>query len=157
MAKLKKSNREKLADDKDLPKIIEIDERMSKRWGEGTCVIPAPREVDELMKKVRKGRVTTINDIRAALARRHGATIACPITTGIFANVAARAAEEDAAEGRKRITPYWRTLKLGGVLNEKFPGGMAAQKARLEGEGHDVVAKGKKHVVADYEKRLAKL
>jgi hypothetical protein len=157
VAKLKKSYREKLADDKDLPKVIEIDERMSKRWGEGTCVIPAPREVDELMKKVRKGGLTTINEIRAELARRHGADIACPITTGIFAGIAARAAEEDAAEGRKRITPYWRTLKKGGVVNEKYPGGVEGQTAKLEAEGHEVIARGKKHVVADYEKRLVKL
>jgi hypothetical protein len=72
---VKKSWREKLADDKGLPKVIEIDERMSKRWGTGTCVIPAPREVDELMKKVPQGKLTTINDLRAALARRAGATI----------------------------------------------------------------------------------
>jgi hypothetical protein len=157
MAKPKKSNREKLADDKGLPQVVEINEKMSKRWGEGTCVIPAPREVDELMKKVRKGRLTTINEIRAALAERHGADIACPITTGIFAGIAARAAEEEAEEGRKRITPYWRTLKTGGVVNEKYPGGAAGQKAKLEAEGHEVIAKGKKHVVADYEKRLAKL
>jgi hypothetical protein len=75
MAKAKKSWREKLADDKGLPKVIKIDERMSKCWGEGTCVIPAPREVDELMRKVPRGKLTTINDVRAALARRHGATI----------------------------------------------------------------------------------
>lgn len=71
----KKSWREKLADDKDLPKVIKIGERLSQRWGEGTCVIPAPREVDELMRKVPRGKLTTINDVRAALARRHGATI----------------------------------------------------------------------------------
>lgn len=75
MARAKKSWREKLADDKDLPKVIKIGERMSKRWGTGTCVIPAPREVDELMRKVPRGKLTTINDVRAALARRHGATI----------------------------------------------------------------------------------
>jgi hypothetical protein len=72
---MRKSWREKLADDKDLPRVVEIDARMGKRWGEGTCVIPAPREVDELMRKVPKGKLTTINDIRAALARRHGASI----------------------------------------------------------------------------------
>jgi hypothetical protein len=60
---------------KDLPKVVEIDVRMRKRWGEGTCVIPAPREVDELMGKVPKGKLVTVNDLRAALARRHGATI----------------------------------------------------------------------------------
>jgi len=75
MAKAKKSWREKLADDKDLPKVIKIDERLSKRWGTGTCVIPAPREVDELMKKVPQGKLATIKDIRAALARKHGAAI----------------------------------------------------------------------------------
>ncbi len=60
---------------KDLPRIVEIDARMRKSWGEGTCVIPAPREVDELMGRVPKGKLATINDLRAALARRHGATI----------------------------------------------------------------------------------
>ncbi len=74
MAKRKMSWREKLADDKDLPKVIKISERLSKRWGEGTCVVPAPREVDELMRRVPRGKVTTINDLRAALARRHGAS-----------------------------------------------------------------------------------
>lgn len=77
--------------------------------------------------------------------------------TGIFAKISPYAAEEEAAEGRKRTTPYWRTLKVGGTLNEKYPGGLEAQKKRLEEEGHAVAAKGKKYVVADYGKRLAKL
>ena len=75
MAKLRKSWQEKLADDKDLPRVVEIDERMSKRWGTGTCVIPAPREVDEIMRRVPLGRLTTINEIRAFLAHKHGASI----------------------------------------------------------------------------------
>jgi alkylated DNA nucleotide flippase Atl1 len=155
--KPKKSWREKLMDDKDLPRVIKISGKMSRRWGTGTVAIPAPREVDALMKKVRKGKVTTINDIRSAVARKHCATIGCPITCGIFAWIAANAAAEEAAEGRKRITPYWRTLKTGGFLNEKYPGGTAAQKRLLESEGHKVVRKGKRHVVADLDKCLATL
>jgi len=150
MAK-KKSWREKLADSKDLPKVIEINDKMSKRWGTGTCVIPAPIEVDEIMKTVPKGKLITINDIREKLARKHGATIGCPITCGIFAWVAAHAAEEEAAEGKKDITPYWRTLKSGGVINEKYPGGVDNLKKLLESEGHKVMQKGKKYVVEDYE------
>jgi hypothetical protein len=119
----RKSWREKLADSKDLPRVEEIDQSKSKRWGAGTFVIPAPIEVDRIMRKVPKGKVITINEIRAILAKRHGATIGCPITTGIFAWISAHAAEEDAAEGKKRITPYWRTLKSTGVLNAKYPGG----------------------------------
>ncbi|MBN2099356.1 MAG: MGMT family protein [Dehalococcoidia bacterium] len=135
---LRKSWRDKLADSKDLPRVVEINDRMSQRWGVGTCVIPAPLEVDELMRKVPRGKLTTINEIRAALAWRHGATIGCPITTGIFAGIAARAAEEAAAEGKRNITPYWRTLKSGGDLNPKYPGGAEAQAARLKDEGHAV-------------------
>jgi hypothetical protein len=108
------------------------------------------------MRKVPKGRVTTINEIRAHLARKHKATIACPLTTGIFAWIAAHAADEAAAEGVKRITPYWRTLKAGGELNPKFPGGVPALKTRLEAEGHRVVQKGTRFVVVDLEKVLFK-
>ena len=105
MAKIRKSWREKLADSKDLPKVVEINDKMSKRWGTGTVVIPAPIEVDEIMKKVPKGKLITVNEIRAILAKKHGATIGCPLTTGIFAWIAANAAEEAAAEGKKDITP----------------------------------------------------
>jgi alkylated DNA nucleotide flippase Atl1 len=156
---LRKSWQQKLADSKDLPKVVEIDERMSQRWGTGTCVIPAPLEVDALMRKVPKGKVTTINEIRAALAGRHRATIGCPITTGIFAGIAARAAEEMAAEGKKGITPYWRTLKSSGELNPKYPGGVEAQAARLMDEGHTIELGRDKQPrrVKDFEKHLVKL
>jgi alkylated DNA nucleotide flippase Atl1 len=156
---LRKSWREKLADSKDLPRVVEINERMSRRWGTGTCVIPAPMEVDALMRKVPKGKVTTINEIRGALARRHGATIGCPITTGIFAGIAARAAEEAVAEGQRRITPYWRTLKSGGELNPKCPGGVEAQAVRLKDEGHTIEFGRDKRPkrVKEFEKSLVKL
>jgi alkylated DNA nucleotide flippase Atl1 len=153
----RKSWREKLADDKNLPKVARIEGALSRRWGSGTVVVPAPREVDAAMRKVPKGRVVTINEIRAHLARKHRATIGCPLTTGIFAWIAAHAAEESAAEGAKRFTPYWRTLKTGGELNPKFPGGIAALKARLEAEGHRIVQKGRRYVVVDLEKVLFKL
>jgi len=71
--------------------------------------------------------------------------------------IAARAAGEDEAEGKKRVTPYWRTLGGQGELNPKYPGGVEAQRARLETEGHTVVARGKRLVVEDYERRLAQL
>ena len=130
---------------------------MSKRWGTGTVVIPAPIEVDEMMKKVPKGKLITINEIRSALAKKHNATIGCPMTTGIFAWIAANAAEEQRQQGKEDITPYWRTLKTGGVINAKYPGGVEGQKKLLEKEGHQVIQKGKKYVVVDYEKSLIRL
>ena len=150
----RKSWREKLADDKGLPRVEKITARLSPRWGTGTVVIPAPAEVDALMRRVPKGKLTTINELRNALAKKHQATIGCPITTGIFAWIAAHAAEEAAAEGKKRITPYWRTLKSGGQLNEKYPGGIPALRTRLRSEGHQILKRGKKFFVADFEKSL---
>jgi hypothetical protein len=79
------------------------------------------------------------------------------MTTGIFAWIAAHAADEARAAGEKRITPYWRTLKTGGELNPKYPGGIPALKKLLAAEGHKVIRKGRKHIVVGYEAKLASL
>jgi len=157
--KKKTSWAEKLADSKDLPRIEKIDEKKSKRWGTGTFVIPAPVEVDQIMRKVPKGKLITINEIRQILAKKHKATIGCPITTGIFSWIAANAADEAQSQGKKRITPYWRTLKTGGILSEKYPGGLKNLKKRLKAEGHTVIQKGRsKHfMVENFEKALIEI
>ena len=152
----KKTWREKLADSKHFPVVDPINEKMRKRRGTGTMVIPAPIEVDQIMRKVPKGKLITINGNRQKLAAKHGATIACPITTGIFAWIAAHAADEAEQEGRKRITPYWRTLKSTGELNPKYPGGIDNLKARLESEGHTVNQKGKRFLVQDFDQCLVR-
>ena len=151
-----KTWREKLADDKDFPRVEPLTGGMAKKLGKGTIVIPRPSEVDALMRRVPKGRLVTINQLREILAKRHGATVACPICTGIFARIAAGAAGEQEDEGRKRVTPYWRTLRSGGELNDKYPGGIPRQKRKLEGEGHDVIAKGKRFLVDEFERRLVR-
>jgi len=152
--KLKKSWREKLADNKGLPKTGKIQGNMTTRWGTGTMVIPAPIEVDEMMQKVPKGKLTTISEIRAALARKHKVDVGCPITTGIFAWIAAHAAQEAATDGARTITPYWRTLKTDGELNPKYPGGVPGLKKLLAAEGHCIVKKGRRFFVLDFHERL---
>ena len=109
----------KLHDPKDLTKYG--DGKFSKKFGEGGFVIPAPLEVDALMKKVPKDKLTTINELRTALAKKHKTDFTCTITTGIFSWIAAYAAGELAQQGRKRITPYWRTLKSAGQIIPKYP------------------------------------
>ncbi len=150
----KRSWNEKLNESTGLPRVEKITDKMSKKWGEGTVAIPAPIEVDEIMRGIPSGKLTTINDIRFALAKKHKATIGCPMTTGIFAWIAAYAADERKRCGEKNITPYWRTLKSGGLLNEKYPGGIEAHRQLLEKEGHTIVAKGKKFMVLNYEESL---
>jgi len=153
MAK-KKSWREKLLDSKDLPKVVELNEKAQKRWQASTMAIPSPIEVNEIMASVPKGNLITIQEIRKITAKRHRADIGCPLTCGMFAWIAANAAEEDAAEGKKKTTPYWRTLKAGGALNPKYPGGIEKQKKLLESEGHKVIQKGARARVEHFEEKL---
>lgn len=152
---MKKSSwTEKLHKDNGLPKIVVIPESQEKRWGSGTMAIPSPLEVNAIMKSVPRGKLTSINEIRKKVAKKHKTDVGCPITSGIFAWIAAHAAEEDRALGKKEITPYWRTLKGEGELNPKYPGGTDQQRVFLEGEGHKVIQKGKKLVVEDFEAKL---
>jgi len=153
----KKSWRDKLHTANGLPRVEPMPANMRPYQGEGTLVIAAPLEVDALMRQVKQGQLTTIDAIRRALAKRHRATTACPMTTGMFANFAAHAAADEEAAGKLRVTPYWRTLKTGGELNPKFPGGLAVLRARLEAEGHTVQARGKRLFVVDHESCLAEL
>ena len=78
------------------------------------------------------------------------------MTAGIFVSIAAWASHQRAQDD----TPWWRTLKSGGELNERYPGGIERQRALLEAEGHTVVARGRKNIryyVQDYERALVKL
>ncbi len=153
----KKTWNEKLRDNRGLPRVVTLSPKMARRWGGRTCAIPAPLEVRQLMRCVPKGMVTTVTEIRKAIARLHGADIGCPLTCGIFVWIVAHAANEDLQRGKRRITPYWRTLKAGGLLNPKYPGGVVVQRRLLEAEGHTIEKKGKQFRVKGFEHRLADL
>lgn len=140
--KHKRTWAEKLADSKDLPR---------------TMVIPAPLEVDAFMRQIPEGKLATIPDIQKALARKHRVTVACPMTTGIFAWIAAHASAEKSDAGQNDATAYWRTLKTGGEINAKYPGGAKQAARHLRSEGRKIVKKGARFFVADYEKSLATL
>ena len=155
-----KSWREKLENPpKGLPKVVSGPPKWEKRFGGTRVLIATPILVDELIRKVPKRKLVTVKQIRERLAKDFKADSTCPLTTGIFIRIAAETAEEDLRKGEKRITPYWRVLKSGGSLNEKFPGGTKAQAAHLKKEGHRIQpGKGKNPPkVKDFEKSLQKL
>lgn len=155
-SRAKKTATQKLHESHGLPKVEKLTGKMAQRYGEVLLLVPAPAQVDALMKKVPKGKLTTVNQLRQTLAADHGADMACAIVTGISTVLSANAAEEEKALGAKRVTPWWRTLKSKGELNPKYPGGEAAQAALLAAEGFTVEAKGKTRRVKDFEKFLIK-
>ncbi|MHC1721090.1 MAG: MGMT family protein [Clostridiaceae bacterium] len=147
----KKTFNEKLNFCGDMPKIEEItDLKTIERFGGTRMLIAPPLAYDEVMRKVPSGKVITSDYIRSYLAKKQGADFTCQLTAGIFINIAANASEE---RGNDEI-PYWRTLKKGGELNEKYPGGIDEQKARLEAEGHKIINKGKRYFVEDFSKKM---
>jgi alkylated DNA nucleotide flippase Atl1 len=123
----------------------------------GSMVVVNAKEVDAVIRRVPHGRLTTLDHIRAHFAERFGTSIACPVSTAIFINIAARAAEEMRADGLADVTPWWRVLRVDGMLNEKYPGGIGLQRALLELEGHAPAAKGRRWIVPGHEAKLADL
>ena len=145
----------KLNDSKDMPKIeILADPKAIARYGGPLMLIAPPIEYDMLMKRVPYGKLITTDRLRAHLAKKHGADFTCQLTAGIFVNVAAHASME---RGGADETPWWRTLKKDGELNEKYPEGIDGHKLKLEMEGHTVIQKGKRYLVKDYEEKLTVL
>ena len=144
--------REKIDKPQDV-KIVKVPPKMS-RFGSGTMLIPTPKLIDAMIRKVPKGKLVTVSELRRKLARDFRTDVTCPLTTGIFVRIAAEAAEEDRANGKKRIAPYWRVIKDDGSMNPKFPGGIAQQTRYLRAEGFAVANKGKTPRVQDFDGRL---
>lgn len=143
-----------LHDSKDMPKIqIITDEKSIARYGGNRMYFAPPIEYDKVMKTIPYGKLTTVGAIRDYFAGLSGADFTEPITAGIFISIAAWASFQRETDQ----TPFWRTLKSNGELNEKYPGGAPAQKEMLEKEGHTVFEKGKTKIrffVKDYDKAL---
>ena len=139
------------------PKLVDIPDTWASRIGQGKMLVPSPLLVDAAIKKIKKGKLATVNSIMDFLADEYHADTTCPLTTDIFLNIAAHAAQEDKAKGKSNITPWWRVLKAGGRLNPKFPGGIKQQRQLLEQEGFDIVSDKNKnrYFVSDYQKKLA--
>jgi alkylated DNA nucleotide flippase Atl1 len=121
----------------------------------GAMVVSCPKEVDALIRKLEPGEVITLDGLRAALARRHKVAVACPVSTAIFVNMSARAAEERRALGipADSLTPWWRVLRRAGFLNPKLPGGVERQAALLAHEGVKSAPLRRQWAVYDYEAR----
>ena len=148
----KKTFNEKLNDSKNMPRVeIVSSPKAVERFGGERMLIAPPLAYDAIMKMVPEGKVITADRIRDYLAEKHDADYTCQLTAGIFINIAAHASLE---RGGEDPTPFFRTLKKNGELNEKYPEGYEGQKLMLELEGHTVIQKGKRYFVENYEEAL---
>jgi hypothetical protein len=101
-------------------------EVLNKRFGgapEGAKMLVAtPRLVDEYMRSVPKGERRTVAQMRSELAAAHQADISCPISTSIFARIAAEAALEETTAGvpLSDVTPFWRVIEEEGTVAKRL-------------------------------------
>ena len=125
----KKDFNRMLHDSKDMPKIqIITDQKSIEKYGGDRMYFAPPLDYDRVMRQIPPGRVITVGKIREHFAKMNHADFTEPITAGIFVSIAAWASFQRSEDE----TPYWRTLKANGELNEKYPGGVKAQKEKLE-------------------------
>lgn len=143
-----------LRDSRDMPKVqIVTDPKTIEKYGGNRMYFAPPMDYDQVMRTIPFGKVTTVGKIREYFAEQNDADFTEPMTAGMFVNIAAWASHQ--RDGDK--TPYWRTLKADGELNDKYPGGVQVQKERLESEGHVILQRGRKNVryfVKDHEHLL---
>lgn len=75
------------------PKLADVHHKWASRIGHGKMLIPSPLLADEVVKKIPEGELVTVNNIRNYLADKYRADMTCPLTTGIFLNIAAHTTE----------------------------------------------------------------
>lgn len=63
------------------PRLVAIPAKMS-RFGAGMMLIPTAKLVDELIRKIPKGKLATVSELRGKLAADFKADVTCPLTTG---------------------------------------------------------------------------
>ncbi len=110
-----------------------------KSAGEGkTMLFPSARMMRDAIRAIPEGQTVTPKELRAELARRHDATMTCPVTATMMLRIVAEAANEAHAQGAplSEITPVWRALDRTASALRKLtfdPGYLLAERER---EGH---------------------
>ena len=105
-------------------------------------LVATPRLVDQYMRSVPEGETRSVAQMRDDLAKAHGADISCPLSTSIFARIAAEAALEtvDAGAPLSEVTPFWRVIDEKSPIANKLSCGVELVRAQREREASSVAA-----------------
>lgn len=116
-----KSWAEKFADGKK-PHVTVLDKAFAGLAPGAKLLISSPAAIADYMASVPKGETRTVEAMRADLAKRAKADGTCPLTTGIFARIAAEVATDAMEAGKKpaQVTPFWRVIDPASPLAKKL-------------------------------------
>ena len=92
----------------------------------GAMVVSSPAEVNAIVRTLKPGEVITLDDLRAAIARRHAVAVACPVSTAIFLRVVAEAAWDERQAGARaaEVAPFRRVIAPDAPLAKKLRRGL---------------------------------
>jgi len=99
-------------------------EEAPSRWVGGQLgrkmLIPSALEMDAWIRQIPDKETRTVVQMREHFAKKYGADITCPMTSGIFLRIIAENAEEERNEGKTDVTPYWRVVLENGKMPPKI-------------------------------------
>ena len=130
-------------------KIEAIPKTMEKFLGHsGNMVKPSVETVKTIVKKVRKGKIITLDQLREKMANDFSVQTACPASTTKALQILSK---------EEKPICYWRVIKKNGELIAKFPKGLEGHAALLESEGFEINYKKRTPTVVDYENKMGKI
>ena len=111
------------------PTIVDIPEKMEKYYGRGKMLHPDMQLIEDKIRQIPLGKLTTINVLAQRLANDFGVDVTCPMRTG---NAIKKIAESSSGDYDGKL-PFWRVLRSGNLIVKSKRYELSA--ARLEDEG----------------------
>lgn len=112
------------------PTIVDIPEKMEKYYGKGKMLHPDMELIENLISRIPRGKLTTINALAQKLASDFGVDVTCPMRTG---NAIKKIAERYSNGDYDERLPFWRVLRTDNLVINSKNHDFAATK--LEDEG----------------------
>jgi hypothetical protein len=99
--------------DKKEPKVVVLEIDFAGVRAGTKLFIATPGIVANYVARIPHGETRTIERLRNELARAHGATATCPVSTAIFLRVVCEAAWDDLNDGKSsdEVVPFWRAVE----------------------------------------------
>jgi hypothetical protein len=115
-------------------KVKHIDFNFADIPANSNMFIATPQLINDYVKQIPKGKLTSIKTLRNDLALANNADYTCPVTTGIYLRIVAETAFEkyQQTNSLRGVTPFWRAVEPNSALAKKLSFGqdflMAQQK-----------------------------
>lgn len=99
--------------DKKEPKVVVLETDFAGARAGTKLFIATPGIVANYVARIPRGETRTIERLRNELARAHGATSTCPVSTAIFLRIVCEAAWDDLNDGKSsdEVVPFWRAVE----------------------------------------------